>query len=116
MRFWGLISFLFICGVAQAHHGETFNTLKQVPPVMPPTAYQSGFCCMTYDITPDGNVANARATYRTEHYLAEPSKAALMQWKYDTKKKDGSPVTSKGLTTFMSFVLSDELGHVLPRN
>ena len=105
---------LAITSFANAHHGETFNTLKQFPPTMPPMAYQSGYCCMLYDIDENGDVKNVGANYCTEDYLAEPSKKALQKWKYDTKKKDGTPSVSKNLTTYMSFYLTDELGNIIP--
>ena len=46
--------------------------------------------------------------------LAEPSKQALAKWIYDTKKKDGTNVKSESLTTYMSFVLTDQFGAVIP--
>lgn len=105
---------LFIFGTALAHHKETFEYIKRVPPVMPQQSSQSGYCCMTYDIDKYGLTKNISASYCTEAYLAEPSKQALAKWIYDTKKKDGTNVKSESLTTYMSFVLTDQFGAVIP--
>lgn len=108
------ILIIFIFGSALAHHKDTFEYVNQVPPVMPSQAYQSGYCCMTYDIDQYGIPKRIRASYCTEAYLTEPSKNALAKWKYGAKKKDGTNVKSKNLTTYMSIRLTDSLGFIIP--
>ena len=114
MRCLVLLTVLLLATAAQAHHGETFNTLKRVVPPMPPMATQSGYCCMLYDIDNNGDVKNVLTQYCTDDYFGPPSKAALLKWKYDTKKKAGTSSVSKGLTTYISFALTDEFGQIIP--
>lgn len=78
--------------------------------------FQSGYCCLGYDIDENGDVKNARVNYCTENYLAEPSKQALQKWKYSKTKKDGTSSVSKNLTTYMSYYLSDEVGNTIPNS
>lgn len=96
-----------------AHHSETYNTITRIPPAMPPQAQTSGYCCMLYDIDTDGIPQNVSAPYCSQSYYAAPSVTALKKWRYAKKKKDGSPVTSTRITTYMSFYLADWEGNII---
>ena len=98
---------------AMAHHSETYDTITRIPPVMPPQAQTSGYCCMLYDIDSDGVPKNVSAPYCSQSYYAAPSETALKKWRYAKKKKDGSPVTSTRITTYMSFYLADWQGNII---
>lgn len=41
----------------------------RVPPIMPPMAETSGYCCMLLDVSKYGNPKNIRASYCTEDYF-----------------------------------------------
>jgi len=104
---------LFIAPNISAHHSETYDTLTRVPPEMPWQAQTSGYCCMLYDIDSDGVPQNVSAPYCSQSYYEQPSVTALKKWRYGTKKKDGSPVTSTRITTYMSFYLADWQGNII---
>jgi len=107
------VSGLVIAPSIMAHHSETYNTVLRVPPVMPPNAQTSGYCCMVYDIDSEGVPQNVSASYCSQEYFAAPSVSALEKWRYGVKNKDGSPVTSTGVTTYMSFYLADWKGDII---
>ncbi len=96
-----------------AHHSETYDTITRVPPAMPPQAQTSGYCCMLYDIDSEGVPQNVSASYCSQGYYAAPSITALKKWRYAKTKKDGSPVMSKRITTYMSFYLADWDGNII---
>lgn len=112
--------FLTICtlstlhGVAKAHHKDTFNYIDQAIPVIPPMARNSGYCCMIYDIDPNGKVRNPKVEYCSEDYFAKPSLDAIFKWLYETKRKDGSPVEDKNLTSKLQFNLMNQFGFMIP--
>lgn len=84
------------------------------PPIMPPRAEKSGHCMMKFDVSGQGTPFNIEAVSCSESLFARASVRAVQKWKYRAKMVEGLPVTRNGLTTRISFKLTDERGNVIP--
>lgn len=89
------------------------KTISRVPPNMPWNAQSSGYCCMLFDVTPDGKTSNIRTPHCSAEMFRKPSIEAVSKWKYSPKTVDGRPVLRADMTNLMSFVLTDYDGTVI---
>ncbi|PHR61554.1 MAG: hypothetical protein COA43_02135 [Robiginitomaculum sp.] len=105
-----------ISTIVFSHPGSEPHTQipkNRQPAKMPFWAYQSGYCCMVYDIKEDGTTTNIYAQYCTENYLRINSVKAVKKWAYEKITKDGRSVKTKRFETRTSFIISDTDGTIL---
>ena len=90
------------------------NPSVRVPPVMPPNAKRSGWVRLEYDIRPDGrpDMETMRVLDASEGgTFTEASRKAVEAWVYPP----GMPEADRtGLSTTITFQLSDERGNLIP--
>lgn len=88
--------------------------LFRVEPVMPPRAQRSGHCVVKFNLSADGAPYDITAQSCSQNLFERPSIKAVNKWKYKAKIVEGQRVARKGLTTRLSFNLSDEFGKIIP--
>ena len=91
--------------------------LVRVPPVFPNRFSQgnhSGYCRVSFDISPEGQPFNVSATRCTNKQLMGPTVKSVQRWKYAPKILNGRAVSRSGLETTVRFDLKDERGATLP--
>ncbi len=88
--------------------------IVRVPPIMPMRAERSGHCVLEFDIGLDGKPFNIEARYCTQNIFKRPSIRAATKWNYRPKIKNGQPVIRRGVSTQISFDLTDENGQIIP--
>ena len=88
--------------------------LFRVEPVMPPRAQRSGHCIVKFNLSADGSPYDITAQSCSQNLFERPSIKAVNKWKYKAKIVEGQRVARKGLTTRLSFNLSDERGRIIP--
>ena len=88
--------------------------LYRVEPVMPPRAERSGHCIMRFDVSAEGTPYNISAQSCSQDLFKRPSVKAVGKWKYTAKVIQGQRVARTGLTTRLTFNLSDERGRLIP--
>jgi protein TonB len=88
--------------------------LYRAEPIMPPRAERSGHCLMRFDVSADGAPYNITAASCSQSLFQKPSVKAVSKWKYKAKVVDGNRVARTGLTTLLSFNLTDERGNLIP--
>ncbi|MEM7729692.1 MAG: energy transducer TonB [Pseudomonadota bacterium] len=93
--------------------GDT-SPLVRIPPVMPPRATRSGHCMVAFDIGPDGRPFNVRATSCSQSLFERSAVRSIERWTYRPQISEGLAVTRTGLSTRISFQLTDEGGRIIP--
>lgn len=88
--------------------------VKRVPPIMPPNAETSGYCCMVFDVNKSGIPENIKASYCTDEVFTNASKEAVSKWRYSPAEADGKGVKRWNEDAMMSFRLSDKYGLMVP--
>lgn len=88
--------------------------LYRAEPIMPPRAERSGHCVMRFDVSADGAPYNISAASCSQNLFEKPSVKAVSKWKYKAKVVSGNRVARTGLTTRISFNLTDERGNLIP--
>lgn len=103
--------------VGVVHIDKDPTPLVRIPPVFPNRFLQgdsSGYCRVQFDVSPEGQPFNVRATLCTNKQLKSATVKSVQKWKYAPKIQDGRPVSRAGLETTIRFDLRDERGEVLP--
>lgn len=77
----------------------------RMPPPVPEVDY-SGNCVVTFDVTPEGSTANAKASC-TDAAFRMTSLIAVDAWKYHPKIDRGVPVTRSGVETRLRYEITD---------
>jgi protein TonB len=91
--------------------------LVRIPPVFPNRFLQgdySGYCRVTFDVSPEGQPFNVSAQLCTNDQLKAPTLKSVQRWKYAPKIQNGRPVSRSGLETTIRFDLNDDRGQRLP--
>jgi protein TonB len=91
--------------------------LVRSPPVFPNRFLQgdySGYCRVTFDVSPEGQPFNVSAQLCTNDQLKAPTLKSVQRWKYAPKIQNGRPVSRSGLETTIRFDLNDDRGQRLP--
>jgi len=88
--------------------------LYRSEPVMPPRAQRSGHCIMQFNVSAEGAPYDISAQSCSDKIFARPSIKAVSKWKYRAKVREGQRVARTGLTTRLTFRLSDERGKLIP--
>ena len=111
-----LVSLLMsLPGYAEDKKDEIFEAEPKlrIAPIMPPTAKDSGYCCMIYDINKYGRTKNITAAYCTNAILFDPSIRAVKKWRYSPKLVNWQPMVTKGKWTYVSYRLRDMQGRLI---
>jgi len=96
---------------------KTVAPLVRVPPVFPARFLQgnfSGYCRVSFDISPEGRPFNVQTTICTNQQLESATVKSVQDWKYSPEIRDGRPVSRSGLETIIRFDLQGERGELLP--
>jgi len=91
--------------------------LVRIPPTFPNRFLQgdvSGYCRVSFDVSPQGQPFNVSATVCTNRMLKSPTIKSVQKWKYAPKIQNGRAVSRSGLETTVQFNLNDEQGNPLP--
>ena len=88
--------------------------LYRSEPVMPPRAQRSGHCIMQFNVSAEGAPYDINAQSCSDKIFARPSIKAVSKWKYRAKVQEGQRVARTGLTTRLTFRLSDGAGKLIP--
>ncbi len=100
---------------AKKQEGENRDArpIKRVPPIMPEIAIQSGYCFMRFDVDTHGRTFNVDAYKCSDDMFANPAADSVREWVYDPKLENGEAVIRKGITSKVTFKLSDEAGDLI---
>lgn len=74
-------------------------------PVMPQSAIRSGYCCVSVDITTQGEPENIDMAFCTERRFKRYSKNAVKKYRYAPAVKDGQALAINGQIELVSFIL-----------
>lgn len=88
--------------------------LYRTEPVMPPRAQRSGHCIMQFDVSAEGAPYNISAQSCSEDLFKSSSAKAVSKWKYKAKVVNGQRTARAGITTRITFNLTDERGNIIP--
>jgi len=88
--------------------------LYRAEPIMPPRAERSGHCVMRFNVSAEGAPYDIQAQSCSQNMFARPSVKAVSQWKYRAKTVHGQRVARTGLSTRLTFQLSDARGQLIP--
>lgn len=84
----------------------------RMPPPVPAINY-SGYCKVTFDITPRGNVTNPKTTECSDEVFEVTSLVAVGAWKYHPKIDRGMAVTRTDVETKLRYDVTDFDGVLL---
>ena len=88
--------------------------LLRVPPIMPRRAKRSGHVQVTFDIDKAGKPMNIKSIYATEPVFVEPSVKSVAKWRYSPMDDDADPETRKGISSKVTFRLTNTRGQLIP--
>lgn len=88
--------------------------LYRSEPIMPLRAERSGHCIMQFDVSAEGAPYNIAAQSCSQNLFARSSVKAVGKWKYNAKIVNSQRIARTGLTTRLTFNLTDERGRLLP--
>ena len=91
--------------------------LVRLQPNIPPrflSGDNSGYCKMTFDVSPEGQPFNIQANVCTTSIIKSSSIKTVQRWKYNPKIVDGRPVGRTGVETTIKYNLDDGRGNILP--
>ena len=85
----------------------------RLPPVMPPDAEHSGWTKFEFDIRPDGRIDmdTVKVVDTSERVFIDPSRDSIRKWVYPPGMGEDD---RKGLSTIITYQLSDERGELIP--
>lgn len=84
------------------------------PPTMPRVAKRSGHCVVTLNVAKSGEAVDVVARECTDPVYCEPTVEAVRRWIYYPKLEYREVVERQGVTTKMTFRLTDAEGNVIP--
>ena len=87
--------------------------LVRIPHVMPAGAERSGHCDMVFDVDPSGSPFNIRPSC-SARIFQRPSVRAVQKWKYQPKIENGVAVARSGVSTRLTYDLTDDRGVWIP--
>lgn len=120
-----VITALLSSSLAFAHNGtgpvidkdgnEIFHAqlTHNIAPTMPPTATESGYCCVFMDITANGRVKNPKVLYCSSPVFWNVTERTMSKITYDPQLINGESHATLGHLEYFSFRLYDELGQVI---
>jgi len=74
----------------------------------------SGNCQFIFDVNEGGEVVDLDIFACSSPLLKEPTRIAVMQWKYDPPLENGEPAIAKGVQSKMNFEIRDGRGLKCP--
>lgn len=87
--------------------------LYRTPPVMPPRAERSGYCCAKVYRNKSGKISTVKVPYCTEKLFRKPTLKALRKSQLDPNVSP-LPEHPKYEVTIMTYALSDYAGKCIP--
>jgi len=84
----------------------------RMPPPVPDVNY-SGYCKVTFDVSPKGTVKNAKTTECSDEIFEITSLVAVGAWKYHPKIDRGMAVTRTDVETKLRYDITDFDGRLL---
>ena len=97
---------------AEHAHITDAEPLVRIPPIPPHNATYSGYCCMTFDVSPMGRTRNVTASCSAPFYT-EAATSAVKKWTYEPKRVNGHRATQRDVVTLLNFLIADEFGNVI---
>jgi hypothetical protein len=88
----------------------------RIPPILPPTLQESGYCCVSFQYNDEGNATEVDAYFCTHNILYDPAEASVRRWKQfpdyhlDPHNLDLSPEIQ---STKISWRLQEEDGTII---
>lgn len=87
--------------------------LLRVPPIMPPSARKLAAVMVRFDVTAEGVPKDIEVLGYTQKLFVKPTVRSVKKWQYDVSDELESE-DLKGITTTITFRLTDERGEILP--
>ena len=87
--------------------------MVRIPPMMPSNARRSGRVLLKFDVARDGKPENVRAIGYTSKTYVKPAVKSVEKWKYEINPEIADE-DLRGITTTVTFILSDPRGNVIP--
>lgn len=86
----------------------------RTPPTMPYGAESSGYCYVSFDVSPVGKVENLAVIYCTDYVFGNAALNSVERFKYAPKKVNDVPARDEDIIIKITFMLSDECGIIYP--
>ncbi len=99
---------------ADTNEGKTIIEpvpLVRVPPAMPNSVDNTGFCRLKFDVQPDGSPTNVKTTYCTRDIFEASAVKSVSKWKYAVSPTDEFRY---GIVVILRFRLTNERGLIKP--
>jgi protein TonB len=100
--------------VTSINHDKDYQPILRFPPKMPNLAIRSGHCYVRFDVSPEGAPYNIRTTSCSETIFSRETIRSVEKWQYVPRRVDGRSVSVQGVTTRVTFKLTDEAGDIIP--
>jgi len=84
-----------------------------VSPIMPPTARQSGYCCVILDVLETGRVEKPEVLYCSNPVFWGVTERTAPKITYEPRIINGTPVRTKDVLEYFSFRLTDQHGKLI---
>lgn len=101
--------FLFIPNVAQS--AESHELQKLINPVMPYGIENSGFCCVSFDISKSGKTKNVDVYVCTDDIMRDNIELAVKRWRYFPKLVNGKKVKQSNIIKKIKMLVTDQYGN-----
>ncbi|MGB6319103.1 MAG: energy transducer TonB, partial [Litorimonas sp.] len=103
-----------IPAAAQFVYEEPVLINKPVPP-MPLGAGESGYCCVSLDVSAEGRAENAQVGYCTLEIFRKATEWSVRKWAYEPARAFGEPVPHTDHPGFVSFIVAyEDNGEIVP--
>ncbi len=88
----------------------------RLPPKMPREAKESGHCQVQFDVSAAGWPDNVRTLRCSDPVFAKPTIRSVEQWYYVPETQRGQTLVRQGVTSKVTFRLTDRDGNIIPEN
>lgn len=93
---------------------DAVRAVKRVPPVMPRTAWQSGFSIVEFDLNDDGTVKSPRLLESwPEKIWDKASLRSVSQWEYTPRTANETDSDRTDIVATVRYYLTDEKGKII---